>query len=551
MDDLIQFNSPTPIFPSTSKTFPHNNDADFMPMERESLGVLPDDFFANKSFLNMTDTGRESFDLLNCSFFGRPSLSAFNDNSFLGRESLGILNLKAIIEANSKNTVPDILLTIDAESCNSDALYPKPKLNALVSTSSFNSNSLEGPSKIYSVSSTSKDVFNEAICNTNDFREKLKLNNETYLNISNTFDSNEVKTPLEYEYNNDNFMDFVCIEAKHMASKIADGSLYEEDDVFMLDSTAPPEFCELSDLKTDDEQLKKDAETVFKTVDKLLPTTTTNNFEIKINHRTKPSVPCPIVPVDNLSTISGVSGNSNDTKSSQNFPSILHESKKSNTSSNKSNAKEILQNLSEILNNSRRSDIQKSEGQQMLDNLANLLCDNSIQSLSDSGHSSITNDEPVVEKVLDGQSNSCSSEVSVNKSENNLKSLNLSLKHKKTENKRTSQSFCAPSSSKITPKVNKNVSSDAGKNTSRKSLNNTANSKNSSQNSIVNSSRSSIAGKSKSNDVKRGPMKAVLPIKDMSKRSSEGGKTPKNNSLKPTIPMLFKRTSTPIHVSFY
>lgn len=207
MDDLIQFDSPSISLPSTSKVrpsidVPRENQltvSDYF--ERESLGVLPDNFFANKSFLNTSDIGRESLGILNISnhngnFLDRLSLSALNDSLLMGRESLGILNLQALMQTNNRKNVPDLILTLDTESCETGNVFTA-KPNTLASASSFRTSSLEGPSKIYSVSSKSDqsdDIFNNAIFNSHDFVAKLIDNERSELNKAKIFDSNEQKS---------------------------------------------------------------------------------------------------------------------------------------------------------------------------------------------------------------------------------------------------------------------------------------------------------------------------------------------------------------------
>lgn len=64
--------------------------------------------------------------------------------------------------------------------------------------------------------------------------------------------------------------------------------------------------------------------------------------------------------------------------------------------------KELLHNLSEILNNTTRSDQQRSEGQHLLNSLAELLSDRSNSgncNLDDSGHSSSINETSLPDKI--------------------------------------------------------------------------------------------------------------------------------------------------------
>lgn len=156
------------------------------------------------------------------------------------------------------------------------------------------------------------------------------------------------------------------------------------DEMNILDSTPQPEFA---DIEENHENKKCDTETIFKTVDKMLP------------------------PINKLTTqIEGtIAVNSNleidsqevnvDVCENQLKLSISQTSNKSNNLKSK-DTKKILQNLSEILHNENRSTEQVTEGNKLLRSLANILNSDSSgsylkatsstsESLEDSGHSSI------------------------------------------------------------------------------------------------------------------------------------------------------------------
>lgn len=101
----------------------------------------------------------------------------------------------------------------------------------------------------------------------------------------------------------------------------------------------------------------------------------------------------------------------------------------SSSEANRTNVKEVIENLSAILNSEVRNEQQKSEGQMLLSSLANIICTDNKEVLDDSGRSSIdadvpqTNTEEVIEcfEVLDLRTKSNS-----NSSDDQEKALDLS-----------------------------------------------------------------------------------------------------------------------------
>lgn len=142
---------------------------------RESLGILPPDFnresfgFSNSAFIE--ELKRESLDL------GHLHLSRYEQESLIcGKESLGLLQLSSL-EAQygpQKSKSPDILITVLNESANESVcdifnkafIYPSPTKYSTASSYScisFNTNSFEEPSKIYSLPSSNENVFSNSL----------------------------------------------------------------------------------------------------------------------------------------------------------------------------------------------------------------------------------------------------------------------------------------------------------------------------------------------------------------------------------------------------
>lgn len=231
------------------------------------------------------------------------------------------------------------------------------------------------------------------------------------------------------------------VEAHHMASKIADGSILEEcnykkihealcyvliifhisaPEMNVLDQTPQPEELEFEQEVV--ENIKPDTETVFKMIDKMLPPP---------NHQEK-----------------SIDDKNNDLEidSSKNSQNNLEHSKCSNSSPKDCDPKEVLQNLSAILTSGTMDERQRSQGQSLLNSLASIICSerNSKDSkaLDDSGHSSIENDQEPEEQqiecyeVLDLRTK-------VSSSGDDSKPIDLSMGAKNFENSlpKTSQSL--------------------------------------------------------------------------------------------------------------
>lgn len=252
----------------------------------------------------------------------------------------------------------------------------------------------------------------------------------------------------------------------------------------MLDSTQEPE--EMANILDDEEEeIKCDTETVFKTVDKMFTPTQ--------NHENDNLLPVP--SINNVSKSSERSHNSS-----------------SKSPSKSKEALEIITTLSGILSNENPSEKQKSEGQNLLSSLAEIFISSASTKsrsciLDDSGNSSIESEQvPVSEtaefyQVLDLRKKSTSeSNLHQNRSFENDVPLDLSMK---------SKTFASP---KILPpkfnsvmKINKSVGG------------NCSNSSNDSKN-LSDPTKKFKPKKTESLSVRRGPMRAVLPVDNMAKK---------------------------------
>lgn len=194
-------------------------------------------------------------------------------------------------------------------------------------------------------------------------------------------------------------------------------------------------------------------------------------------------------------------------------------------------ARELLNNLSEILNNTSQCDKQRREGQHLLNSLAELLSNGSnvrSANLDDSGHSSFINESSDPEKhhysdILESNKENCSVTNSVRKVIND--SLNKKEKSKLTNLclKRLSLSL-----NSAVPLKLKQQNLLKTTNTSRTSMDNIRNKTDSSSFSVK-SMNSTGGGRSftslhqnlklkiKKEVSQKGPMKAVIPIKEIKK----------------------------------
>ncbi|XP_056644981.1 uncharacterized protein DDB_G0288805-like [Diorhabda sublineata] len=483
---------------------------------RESLGILHPEFEKESNFFNISDKEQLSLS----------KNILYLEDSDIGRESLGILQINNlnINFGDEDEKVPDIMLSF-VESVNNSTkvldtgfLISSPSRQLVSATSqnsglSFNSTSLEYPSKIFtltksdqtnSVFSHSHSIFNNAnFMTTKDLDVRSRAYSQPQQVSNNLMEAGEFfwstgkptkinkicqdihHEKLEFDDNKDDmFLDSVFIEGNYIAQKIADGSFLN--DCFEngpLDSTPQPEWPNDLDESIKSKESVNTTESVFKTVDKLLP----NNVPVYGEFNRKSS-----------------------------------SSKSSSASSKSREAKDILQNLSDIFNTTHKSEKQKSEGLLLLNNLAEMLNNtptSKYDALEDSGHSSI----------LHNESDKPDSNVETNYKKNSdflhkLKSSNNSEENRKKNSGKLEK---------------RNVSIDINSSKNR-------NNSNSSVKSNDSNGSSSIGVKIKSKfgtaGVKKGPLRAVIPIKEMKK----GSCTPERNEQK-TLQLQSKKTSTPIN----
>lgn len=285
----------------------------------------------------------------------------------------------------------------------------------------------------------------------------------------------------------------------------------------MLDDTPAPDFQEILD-NIPEENKKCDTETVFKMIDKMLPTNSENS-NVKSNSKNSSS------GSDNL---------------------------KMNCSQH--SAKEAIQSLAEILNSENLNEKRKTAGQHLLKSLAGILYNENnsedMSSLNDSGHSSIEVEQDVQEKsecyqVLDlRKKSSTSSEIE------QTEALDLSVGAKKVNVTPKSSTFSRRGSISL-KEMNKTPVDYSGmvRRSSESSLHSSRNqSVQSNQTGSSNASGASllsgpITGKIKLKKIsvtKTGPVKAVFGL--ASKISTPG--TPRTASEASKL----KKTSTPVNV---
>ncbi|CAH0555402.1 unnamed protein product [Brassicogethes aeneus] len=538
---------------SFSDSFKQNNDDDFfkspLPLikldspnnfRRESLGILHEDF-ANASF---SDFGRESMGFsklktIRESLMGKESLGIINLNdlsfkndfpsiniSDVGKGSLGIINFNTIDPDN------DILLntsnTSDFKSTVFDKgflMLPTDRMSVLSSVSSSNSinplfdgRNLEGISKIYSVSSminlnNETNPLNVALSDTNEFMKNLSNNTAeemrqriqslpTHLEDENmnseekdVFESPH-KTPAKFysaqpnrksnfirrnslngvlDFDDDDvFYKSIHIESRHMAQTIADVSIYhnEPSHEIKLENELPPVLVLAS---PENSPKKNDKQKIFET----------NETSVAI-------------PFEELKYPTKCRNNSTDSNQS-------NLSRKSNNS-NSSNAKELLQNLSDILTSQNRSHNQQNEGRKLLSSLADILTQSPHnKSLEDSGHSSICDNQDL--------SDEGDKPLKIISNESKEKSPILPKKATPKKGKENSPALFSKhvlrKNSDVVPLKPKPLKMAAG-------------------------------------PAKKGPLKAVIPITNMVKRKTFT--TPNKSQLHPPT-MMHKKTSTPIRES--
>uniref|UniRef100_A0A6P7GZ56 Uncharacterized protein DDB_G0280205-like isoform X1 n=1 Tax=Diabrotica virgifera virgifera TaxID=50390 RepID=A0A6P7GZ56_DIAVI len=493
---------------------------------RESLGILPPNFDSEANFFNFTD--RDSLNFKNILL----------EDSDPGRESLGILQINDLNVnfGNDTDTMPDIKLSfIDKvnqthQILDTGFLITSPSKFLISATSpnsvlSFNSNSLEFPSKIFTLTRTdfssslfspSKSLFNNAhIINSCDVEQRNRINSQplptktTQAEVAfwstrrpNYKKDSDILCYEQLKFDDDKddmFQDSVFIEGNHIAQKLADGSfLNEHYEYGPLDSTPQPEWptdMDDSESKKEENDHKVDTGTVFKTIDKLVPSVSQSKSEPNTKNSTS-----------------------------------------SSSSTRSREAKEMLQNLSDIFNTTHKSDKMKLEGRKLLSSLAEML--NNTQSSKDeedSGHSSIIDNDSDKDKpdVSDG-----------------IKPNQIS------EHTQTVEPTIKPEAAKTTSQLSQSSTLDKKeqnlerRNSSTSCVNlTTTNKSRTNSNSSVKSALSigpSLGTKFKPKvgnpGLKTGPLRAVIPVKDMKKGTS----TPDRIEQK-TVQIQSKRTSTPIH----
>lgn len=194
-------------------------------------------------------------------------------------------------------------------------------------------------------------------------------------------------------------------------------------------------------------------------------------------------------------------------------------------------ARELLHNLSEILNNTTRSDQQRSEGQHLINSLAELLSDGSnirSNNLDDSGHSSSINDLSDPEKntndfyeILDFSQKSGVGTGSGNYTTDNSSNVLKQSKFRDLNSNRLSLSLNSALPAKLTqPKIlNRGNLSKISLNSSKNrtgSSNSSVKSDNMSAGNIF-VSQSNLKLKANTEVSRKGPLKAMIPLKDLKK----------------------------------
>ncbi|KAG5892427.1 hypothetical protein JTB14_003363 [Gonioctena quinquepunctata] len=525
---------------------------------RESLGILPPDFGKDaRTFFNMDQSDNKGHSLrsiLNLSEYGRESLES-------GRESLGILHLTSL-------DIPEIILSAIPETdevgniLDTAFLFPSPRKAIFSSISSQNSYfpsfscDLEEPSKIYSLSKNetkSPDVYsaisdlNKAMMSPSVFQEqRLRINSCPCVDKENEMHSQSDKKfwstgkvgktksllrdfhgdQLDFDEDKVNILhDSIFIEGNHIAQKIADGSILNDVCVSdILDSTPQPSWpSDLDDSNTKEKDPPKpEADTIFKAIDKMIPEPSQSNTDIKLKTSTIDSTPVK-----------------------------------------SKDAKEILQNLSEILNSTNRSHQQRSQGRNLISSLAEILCEgpseSRSQNLDDSGHSSFNEPNDCSDKdkycsyeVLDLSRKSIGEDSRDGKLYGQVLDLSISKLAKNIVDRRLSQSLCSvtPSIKQVSAAevVKKRNSSVSGLDSSKNKTNNSNSSARSNDSQGSGSYLTNFGGKFKTKTsalgTKKGPLRAVIPVKEMKRNNNI---TPEKSRQRSSSTLQSKRTSTPIN----
>lgn len=523
-----QCEATSPVFTTMSSNLLLPFDKSPLQEGKESLGILHPGFEEESNFFSGSDKEHLSFkDIL------------YFEDSDIGRESLGILQINNlnINFDNEDEKVPSFLENVN----NSNKIFDTGFLisspsRRLVTTStqysdlSFNNTSLDYPSKIITITKngqTNKSIFtpsyslfnNAKFMTSTDLEVRSRAFSQPRVTsnlmeagqffwstgkptkTNRTFFENIHPEKLEFNDNADEmFHDSVFIEGNYIAQKIADGSFLDERfEHGLLDSTPQPDWPnDLNESVKSKESVdnKTSTDSVFKTVDKLLP------INIEVSKR-------------NSST------------------------KSSNASSKSRDAKHILQNLSDIFNTTHKSEKQKSEGVLLLNNLFEMLNEtqaNKDDGLDDSGNLSIIHNE--------SDKNKTDSNVATNnkKETDCLQKIDSSVNSDIAETDTKKCVIASPCSAKKLPRKleKRNSSIDINSSRNRNNSNSSAVKSNDSNGSSSNGPK--IKSKLGMGGPKKGPLRAVIPVKEMKK----GSCTPEKSEQK-TVKLQSKKTSTPIN----
>lgn len=296
----------------------------------------------------------------------------------------------------------------------------------------------------------------------------------------------------------------LCTTEFHISSKPINFCIifaaFDSTDV--LDSTPQPIWPNEFDRSTEAEIPAVEQKTVFKEIDKMIPANTNVvlNLPLSTKHNSSETIKTP-------------------------SPNSIGNSHISSKSDNKlQDPRLILQNLSEILNNTKRSDSQRSKGENLISSLADILCDKTSNSskqniaLDDSGHSSIAEQSDSPDKI----SHQCYEVLDLSKrsvgdpkiSSSPKKVLDLSLKTRINQvevNDRLSQSFDSKNAVSHEDQKKRTPSLTSLDCLTSKKINNP---------SVKNNEvmLSNFKTKLRSAPVtanKKGPLKATIPVKEM------------------------------------
>lgn len=313
--------------------------------------------------------------------------------------------------------------------------------------------------------------------------------------------------------------------------KIADDSILHlvDGELYSLDCTPQPDLIDISDVIEDEPS--NCTETVFKSVDKMIPLKDT--VEI-ISTKEKSLDENANKTIDSTSSTSSLSRNN----CLQNLSGIFGaDSKKLSTSrlsqysnnSKSQDTKSILHNLSEILSNDHPSAQQKSEGQNLLFSLADILCSNDNRNSlteqeqsEDSGHSSIDHDILSTNKQeINTSCDALDLRINVESISEQIKPLDLSMSKGRKLNEPDEMGLKiteAGMNMKGSSKLSSYISTNKSRNISMCS-NNSRNLSNMKTNMSDLPSFGKLKPKRMDKNVipEKGPLKAMIPIGNMAK----------------------------------